>query len=285
MVPAAGSTRRLVATERLTVPIPLAVQLYTFRDPARFGADGMGLDVPTLTDIAAAGFLAVETVDVPGGDAIEARRVLADLDLAVTSSHTWADLNDREGLSRAFDAIGTLGSPRVIVTPRAVATREGVDALIEQVGVAAQAAASHGLRLAYHNHDTELADVDGTPIIDRLAAGLGDAVDFQIDIFWVVVGGQDPAAVIRRLGESVVSLHLKDGASLPRSAYAGEPFVNVPVGSGVVDPEPAIRAAEGQTSVEWLIVEFDHVEGSPIEATGRSLDLLVERGLGRRRTT
>ena len=60
--------------------------------------------------------------------------------------------------------------------------------------------------------------------------------------------------------------------------------MNVPVGSGVVDPKPAIRAAESQASVEWLIVEFDHVDGSPIDATGRSLDHLVERGLGRRRT-
>ena len=158
-----------------------------------------------------------------------------------------------------------------------------MDALIEQVGAAARVAASHGLRLAYHNHDTELADVDGTPFIDRLVGGLGDAVDFQVDIFWVVVGGGDPAAVIGRLGDRVVSLHVKDGVALPSSAYAGEPFVNLPLGEGVIDPAPSIAAAEAAGSVEWLIVEFDHVVGSPIEATGRSLDYLVERGLGRRR--
>ena len=50
------------------MPLPLAVQLYTFRDPARFGGAGMGLDVLTLDAIAAAGYLGVETVDVPGGD-------------------------------------------------------------------------------------------------------------------------------------------------------------------------------------------------------------------------
>jgi sugar phosphate isomerase/epimerase len=265
------------------MPLPVAVQLYTFRDPARFGGGGLGLDVSTLEAIAAAGYLGVETVDVPGGDPVEARRVLADLDLAVTSSHTWADLDDREALSKAFDAFAELGSPRVVVTPRPVATREGVEALIQQVGAAAHVAATRGLRLAYHNHDTELADVDGTPVIDRLAAGLGEAIDFQVDIFWVVVGGADPAAVIVRLGDRVVSLHVKDGVVLPSSAYAGEPFVNVPVGGGVVDPAPAIGAAQAQPSVEWLIVEFDHVEGSPLEATGRSLLYLTERGLGRRR--
>jgi sugar phosphate isomerase/epimerase len=265
------------------VPLPVAVQLYTFRDPARFGGAGMGLDVPTLTSIAGAGFLGVETVDVPGGDAVEARRVLDGLGLAITSSHTWADLADREALSRAMAALAELGSPRAVVAPRAVATPDGVDALVDQVGAAARVAASHGLRLAYHNHDGELADVEGTPVIDRLAAGLGDAVDFQVDIFWVVVGGADPAAVVDRLGDRVVSLHVKDGVDLPGSAYSGEPFVNVPVGSGVVDPEAVIKTAEALPSVEWLIVEFDHVAGSATEATGRSLDHLVERGLGRRR--
>ena len=41
------------------MPLPLAVQLYTFRDAARFGGAGMGLDVPTLTAIAEAGFAGV----------------------------------------------------------------------------------------------------------------------------------------------------------------------------------------------------------------------------------
>ena len=94
----------------------------------------------------------------------------------------------------------------------------------------------------------------------------------------MVVGGAEPASVIGRLGERVVSLHVKDGIDLPRSAYADEPFVNVPVGTGVVDPGPAIAAAEAQGSVEWLIVEFDHVEGSAITATRQSLANLTARG-------
>jgi sugar phosphate isomerase/epimerase len=267
------------------VPLPLAVQLYTFRDPARFGGAGMGLDVVTLDAIAAAGYLGVETVDVPGGDAAEARRLLADLGLAVTSTHTWADLADPEAFARAASAIAELGSRRVVVTPRAVATLDWISALVEQVGAVAEVASSYGLRLTYHNHDTEMTVVDGTPVIDRLAAGLGDAIDFQVDIFWVVVGGAEPASVIGRLGQRVVSLHVKDGIELPRSAHGDEPFVNVPVGTGVVDPGPAIAAAEAHGSVEWLIVEFDHVEGSAIKAARQSLANLTARGLARSRGT
>ena len=81
-------------------------------------------------------------------------------------------------------------------------------------------------------------------MLDRLAARLGDAIDFQVDIFWVAVGGADRRRSSTRLGERVVSLHVKDGVELPAGAYGAEPFVNVPAGEGVVDPAPAIAAAE-----------------------------------------
>jgi sugar phosphate isomerase/epimerase len=269
--------------EALAPPRPLAVQLYTFRDPARFGGAGLGLDEATLGAVAEAGFLGVETVDVPGGDPVAARGLLAGLDLAVASSHTWADMADTEAFARASADIAELGSRRIIVSGRVDATPDAVASTIDRLGGAAEIATRHGLRLGYHNHSGEMAILDGTRIIDRMAAGLGDAIDFQVDIFWVVVGGADPANLISGLGERVVSLHVKDGVELPASAYGDAPFVNVVVGTGVVDPIPSIVAAEASSSVEWLIVEFDHVDGEPLDATRASLDSLVDHGLARGR--
>ena len=245
----------------------------------------MGLDPGMLQAIADAGFLGVETVDVPGGDPAAARGVLDDLDLTVTSSHTWGHWTDPDAFRRAIDALAELGSPRVIVSPPADDLRASLPALIDRLTAAADVAAERGLRLGIHNHDAEMTVIDGQRAIDRLVAGLGDAVDVQVDIFWAVVGGADPAEVIRGLGPRVVSLHLKDGEALPSSAASNEPFVNVPVGSGRVDPAPAVEAARAAGNVEWLIVEFDHVAGSPIDATRASLDNLVARGLGRARAT
>ena len=243
----------------------------------------MGLDPGTLQAIADAGFLGVETVDVPGGDPTTARAVLDDLGLAVTSSHTWEGWDDSARFRRTVDALAELGSPRVIVSPQADELGSGLPALLDRLAAAAEVAAERGLRLGIHNHDAEMAVVDGQRAIDRLVAGLGDAVDVQLDIFWVVVGGADPAEVIGGLGPRVVSLHLKDGDVLPTSASSDEVFVNVPVGSGRVDPAPAVEAAQAAGNVEWLIVEFDHVAGSSLDATRASLDNLVGRGLGRAR--
>jgi sugar phosphate isomerase/epimerase len=271
--------------ERGSTPLPLAVQLYTFRDPARFGGAGMGLDVAALTGIAESGFLGVETVDVPGGDPAEARRVLDDLGLAVASSHSWSHWTDPDAFRQATDALADLRSPRVIVSPSPAELVDGGTRLIDRLAAAADIATERGLRLGIHTHDAEVRVVDGQRVIDRLSYGLGDRVDIQVDIFWAVVGGADPAEVIRRLGPRVVSLHLKDGITLPASAYGDTPFVNVPVGSGSVDPAPSVAAAEAAGSVEWLIVEFDHVEGSAVEATRDSLEYLVARGLGRGRAS
>jgi sugar phosphate isomerase/epimerase len=243
----------------------------------------MGLDIPTLTAIAEAGFLGVETVDVPGADAVEARRVLGDLDLDVTSSHTWADIADADGFARAAGGIAELGSRRIIVSGNGYPTVATVQSTIDQLLAASEVASRHGLRLGYHNHSAEMSILDGTPVIDRLAAGVGDGVDFQVDIFWVVVGGAEPDSLVRRLGRRVVSLHVKDGIVLPAAAGGTEPFVNVPVGTGIVDPAGAIAAAEAGSSVEWLIVEFDHVAGSAIDAARQSLANLTSRGLGQSR--
>jgi sugar phosphate isomerase/epimerase len=264
------------------MPLPLAVQLYTFRDPARFVGAGVGLDTPTLTAIAEAGFLGVETVDVPGGDPAEARRVLGDLDLAVTSSHTWADLSDPDALTAAAESIAELGSPRMIVSPSGFGSMDELAAVIDAIEAAADIARDHQLRLGIHNHSAEMLPLEGVPVIDRFAAALRASVDFQLDIFWAVVGGAEPADVIDRLRGRVVSLHLKDGIELPRAAGA-EHFVNVPIGSGRVNPAAAIAAAEASSTVEWLIVEFDHVEGSAIEGAALSLENLAARGLARTR--
>jgi sugar phosphate isomerase/epimerase len=267
--------------EAPTRPLPVGVQLYTFRDPARFGGEGLGLDPGTLGAIAEAGVLGVETVDVPGGDPVAARRLLDELGLAVTSAHSWADVDDADAFGRAAASIAELGASRIIVSPRVGATLDAIAALIDRLAGAAEIAANHGLRLGLHNHDREMAVIDGARVIDRLAAGLGDMVDFQVDIFWAVVGGAEPAEIIGGLGRRAISLHLKDGTDLPGSAYDDAPFVNVPVGRGVVDPAASIEAAEASGSVEWLIVEFDHVDGSPIDGVRESLAYLVERGLGR----
>jgi sugar phosphate isomerase/epimerase len=263
------------------MPKPLAVQLYTFRDPARFGGAGMGLDPQTLEAIAAIGYLGVETVDVPGGDPVAARRVLDGLGLQVASSHTWGSIDDLDGFARSAAAVAELGASTIIVSGKGFETVEAVDAFTDRLNGAARVATKAGVRLGYHNHDAEMHPVDGIPAYRRMIDRLDPTVVLQVDIFWVVVGGAVPTDVIAESGDRVVSLHIKDGVTLPSAAAGAEPFVNVPIGRGVIDVATAIGAADLMSQIEWLIVEFDYCDGSPVEAVRASYQDLVGRALGR----
>lgn len=267
------------------MPKPLAAQLYTFRDPARFGGAGLGLDPGLFESLASIGYLGVETVDVPGGDPLAARRALDAAGLAVASSHAWAKVEDLDAFDRACAGIAALGSRHIIVSGAGFDGVEAVERFADQLDAAAGVAATHGLTLGYHNHSAELRPLDGRTTLQRLSARIDPAIAFQVDIFWVVVGGAAPPDVIAELGDRVVSLHVKDGVTLPTDAASGEPFVNVPIGDGVVDPAPAISAAESRAGIEWLIVEFDYVEGSAVDAVTRSFRYLTGHGLGRGRPT
>ena len=264
---------------------PVAVQLYSLRDETRPGAEAFGLDLPVLEELASIGYLGVETVDVPGGDPVAARRVLEGLGLAVTSTHTRASPQDLGAFERAAADLAELGSPRMIVSGRPFTTLDELEAFADELNAAAAAAARHGLRLALHNHDGEMQDVAGAgPAYRLLRDRLDPVIGFQLDIFWIVVGGRVPAEVIGELGDRVCSLHVKDGVDLPNSAGAPKPFVNVAIGSGVVDVAAAIEAARPHPSVEWLIVEFDHAAGSVIKAIRESYGFLVGHGLARGRS-
>jgi len=266
------------------MPLPLAVQLYSFRDPARFGGAGMGLDPVQLEAIAAAGYLGVESVDVPGGDPIEARRVLADTGLILASAHSWAAPSDRDAFERACAALAEIGSPTIIVSANRFGSVAEIEALAGDLGAATEIAEAYGLRFGYHNHDTEFRMVDGVVAMDRLLALVDPAMAVQVDCYWVTVGGADPAAVISKLGERVVSLHVKDGVDLPTTVWGDEDYVNVPALEGTVRLPAAIHAAESLPSVDWLIVEFDRVHGQAIDASRQSAERLVEAGLARGRT-
>ena len=267
----------------MTGSLPLGVQLYSFRDQSRDGADQFTLDRALLDELASLGYGGVETVGVPGRDVGAAREALAAAGLAVTSTHSWASIEDADGFDRICADAAALGSPRVIVSGHRFETVDDVAGFADRLNAGSRIAARHGIRVGIHNHDGEMQDVEGQgPGYALLRDRTDPAVDFQVDIFWVAVGGADPAHVIRDLGPRVRSLHLKDGPALPPSASGGHPFVNGAVGSGVVDPAPAIAAAADVGDVEWLIVELDHADGPVIEPVRGSAEYLFGRGLARR---
>jgi sugar phosphate isomerase/epimerase len=126
--------------------------------------------------------------------------------------------------------------------------------------------AASGLRLCYHTHGTEFdPSPDGTRF-DTLAR-LTDRryVNFEMDIFWIVYGGQDPARMLQRHRSRFPLMHIKDirkGTVLGLTPADVQEDDSVPLGSGIVDVRAALLAAQ-ERGVEHYYLEEEAVDAVP----------------------
>jgi len=251
----------------MTQPIPIALQLYSLRDAA-------ALDLArVLEQVAQIGFQGVEYASLHDQAPADVRRWAGDLGLAGVAIHRRVPPGP-EG-ERVLDEVAELGLDTAIVPwvePDRFATDGSIAQLAGELRAAQAQASARGIRLGYHNHEFEpVPGPDGTTRLERLLELAGPDVIAEVDIYWVTVAGAEPAELVRRLGDRVRLLHVKDGPADPRHRDAPQ----VPAGSGRVDVAGAIAAG---TAVEWHIVEFDWCASDLLEALGRSRRYLVDHG-------
>ncbi|MBO1334566.1 sugar phosphate isomerase/epimerase [Streptomyces sp. VRA16 Mangrove soil] len=244
----------------MSSPARLSVQLYSIREALAADRDG------TLARLAALGYRHVEPCGLgqwdlsPAERAEEARALRAALDragLAVSSVHAAVAAGD---LAPLVEECRILGADTVFVpVPQMVEGFDGsvfsdadqLRAFAARLTEAAEELAAYGIRLGYHNHAFEWAELpDGRTGFDVFWELAGEAVLAELDVYWATVAGQDPAAVLERLGGRAVAAHLKDGP-----ARQGAP--QTPIGTGDVDIPAALAAGR---HLAWHIAEIDETE-------------------------
>ncbi|MFF4901466.1 sugar phosphate isomerase/epimerase family protein [Streptomyces sp. NPDC001068] len=247
----------------MTATTPLAVQLYGL-DKA-MTADRRG----TLRRLAEMGYPGVEPYDVLG-DPHGLRAELDEFGLKACSAHAWVTGERQTEIFRALTVVGTDTAILPYVAPERFADRESIAAVAAEINAAARAAADHGLRIGYHNHDFELSTLHGgRPALEILADLLDTDVLLEVDTYWAATGGQDVPGLLRRLGDRVRHLHVKDGP-------VNKEDPQVAVGSGRM-PVPEILAAA--PAVEWHIVELDQCATDLFDAMAQSLAYLTSDGV------
>jgi sugar phosphate isomerase/epimerase len=256
----------------MSQPVPVAVQLYSMREAAAIDFPGV------LESVARAGFLGVEYASLHDHAPADVHRWASDLGLAGVGIHRRVP-SGPDG-ERVLDEVAGLGLDTVIVPwvePERFATEAAIGTLAEELSRAQARAAARGIRLGYHNHEFEpVAGPDGTTALERLFDLTGPDVFAEVDIYWATVAGARPADLIRRLGDRVRLLHVKDGPADPADRDAPQ----VAAGSGRVDVAGAISAG---THVEWHVVEFDWCATDMLEALRHSQRYLTGHGLSRGR--
>jgi sugar phosphate isomerase/epimerase len=256
-----------------TGPITLGVQLYTLRDLAGSFDD-------LLRVVAEAGYDAVETVGRHGLDAATMRSALQRHGLRAVSTHLpLATLRDEVDATSAFAR--EVGIEQLVIPsipgPERPVDGDGWRRLGERLAHLGACYREHGLRLAFHNHDGELAPVDGGTALDAmLESGDPDDLDVQLDLAWIARAGADPLATLERHGPRCRSLHVKDLAR--PGEHAGEDGWTA-VGQGTLDWHRLLPAAK-RAGVRALLVEHDR-PADPVAVVLESHAFLAPRVAGR----
>jgi sugar phosphate isomerase/epimerase len=244
---------------------PIAVQLYSLRETLQQDFEG------TVRRVAEMGYAGVEPFGDPE-NLQEAAALYRELGLSVPSAHMALPLGENQ--DRALEIAEAYGLTRVILPglDRWESVEE-VKASCERYNQAYEFCAAHGLEFGVHNHWWEFLPLDdnGTAGFDVLVQELDPGVFFQVDVYWVQVGGRDPVEVVADLGGRAPLLHIKDGPATREAAMLA-------VGDGILDIPAIIQAGADHT--EWLIVELDRCDTDMTEAVARSYTYLVKEGLG-----
>jgi sugar phosphate isomerase/epimerase len=232
---------------------PIAIQLYTVREPAR--ADFPG----TLRRLAEGGARAVEFAGYGGMPVPELRSLLDELGMRVAGSHV--PLTAWEGqLDTTLADIIALGGEYAVV-PFVPVERRGGEAFARSLAAdlnrwAAEAKRA-GLGFAYHHHDFEFVPLeggDGSTLFDILVQETDpDLVGIEVDVYWAAHAGVDPAHLLSELQGRVPLLHVKDMA-------AGPERTAIPAGDGILRWDEILPAASGAGARWWIIEQDDPTE-------------------------
>ena len=144
--------------------------------------------------------------------------------------------------------------------------------MAERSNRAAEQAKKAGIQLAYHNHAFEFEPMDGGKTgYDVLMEEFSPDMKFEVDVFWVAVGGKDPVELIRKLKGRVSQLHLKDlNKEIETPNYGGIPKEAFEeLGDGAIPMEPIIDVA-AEAGVDLCHVEQDH-SPHPIKSIRQSM--------------
>jgi sugar phosphate isomerase/epimerase len=127
--------------------------------------------------------------------------------------------------------------------------------------------AASGLRLCYHTHGTEFDPSPEGTRFDTLAKLTNPKyINFEMDIFWIVYGFQDPAKLLQRYPGRFPLMHVKDikkGTVLGGSPADVREDESVPLGTGLVDVRAALLAAQKYGVRHYFLEEEAAVDTVP----------------------
>jgi len=239
--------------------IPIGLQLYSVRNECAKDLSAV------LAAVAAMGYEGVEFAGYHKRGAAELRGLLDQNGLRCCGTHLAIDALTGDELSRTVEFNRALGNAFLIVASLPDERMAGRQACLETArwfNEISQQVETHGMRVGYHNHASDLRPLDrGTPW-DIVFANTRPEVVMQVDTANMLAGGGDPVQCLRNYPGRAATMHLKEHSKTNPAALLGE---------GDVDWQGLFDVVEAQGATEWYIVEHEGDAIPPLVAVERCL--------------
>jgi len=251
------------------------LQLYSVRDDIKSDFNS------TLTKVAAMGYTGIEAANYDNGKFYgltpeSFKNEVEKRGMKVLSSHTGKALNDNISETNWTEtwawwdtaiAAHKAAGMKYIVTPwmPTVKTLADLKAYCDYYNKIGEKCNAAGLRFGYHNHNFEFSKIEGETMYDFMLKNTDPAkVFFQMDVYWVVRGGQSPVDYFNKYPGRFELLHIKDNKELGQSGMVGF---------------DAIFGNTKNAGTRYLVVEVEKYNFDPLISIQKSLNYLQNHPL------
>ncbi len=246
-----GLATALLFTSQLQAQ-EIALQLYSLRNELKEDVKG------TLALIPEMGIKYLEGGGTYGMSSEEYKSLLAKHDLKIVA--VGADYNKlKDNPQEIIDNANSYGAKFATCTwiphPSGEFSIKETKEAIEVFNKAGKLLKDAGITLCYHPHGFEFKPYGNGVLFDELLKNARN-YDFNMDVFWVKMGGGDPLAIMKKYPNKFPLLHLKDRAHGTEGNTDGKGDVetNVVLGTGDVDIKGLIKQAQ-KVGTKYLIIE------------------------------
>lgn len=252
----------------------IGIQLYSLREQLPKDVRG------TIAKIAAAGYKEVETYGYSvkdnfwGLEPKSFKNLLTEHGLTAPSGHYGIDRfitdGNQEDLKSYIEATNLVGGEYITVPYLSDGVRKTEDdwkKVADKLNQASAICKASGLKLAYHNHDFEFVKYGALTGYEMLLKGTDPkAVQFELDLYWVVRSGNDPVKLFTDHPGRFTMWHVKD---MDKSDHN----LNTEVGSGTIDFKKIYQHAK-LAGLKHLIVEQENFSLDPFVSIKQSADYI-----------
>ncbi len=247
----------------------ICVQMYSLRTDIKkdYASAVKALGEMGFTTVEAAGY---KDGKFYGLTPEEFKKTIEDNGMKVLSSHARKPLSKEEIESgdfskslewwkTAIDAHKRAGMKYVIDPYEKFSSMKELEAYAKYFNAIGKMCKEAGLKFGYHNHKHEFVKVGKVMIMDYLIENTNpEYVNFEMDVYWVVRGGNSPVEYFKKYPNRFMLLHIKDHKELGESGMVGFDaiFKNLP------------------KSVKGIVVEVERYNFEPKVSVKKSIDYL-----------